>query len=73
MKIEKGIPMPTTSTESPTAIIRSMDVGDSVVIPRSKVPSFITCAKAIGCSAKQQAISATESRVWLKSKAPATK
>ena len=64
IKIEKGIPIPTTSPNSLTAALRALGVGDSAVLPRYFQTHLSTTARKAGIAASSRKISETEIRVW---------
>ena len=68
MNIEKNIPIPNPKTihhpDSAASILKAMQVGDSVVVPRKKASVFHSAAHWIGAKVATRKISETEIRVW---------
>ncbi len=65
IKIESGIPLPKKEFASPTPILKKMQPGDSVVIRKSQVQNWRSCARAINRTVSVRKISPTESRLWV--------
>jgi len=69
MKIEKGISIPIKRANSKNnfaAILRSMEVGDSILFDRTiiKPSSFYVCAGRLGLKITVREIDEKQSRVW---------
>jgi hypothetical protein len=65
-RIDKGVPIPTPrSAENPLyEAAKTMDVGDSVVIPKRRGPICGNLKRATGFKFTQRTISETEMRIW---------
>lgn len=66
-KIEKGIPVPSGPSRKKSGVtdfVRSLQIGDSFVVPLHRVTSYIGCGIRVKIKLKQQRISDTESRLW---------
>ena len=61
IKIEKGIPIPELGTGF-TAIMKKMEVGDSIIVAGKRPSSIHIVAKNIGITIRKA--SKTELRVW---------
>lgn len=69
MKIEKGIPIPMKKANSKNnfaTILRSMEVGDSILFDRTetKPSSFYVCARRLGLKITVRELDEKQSRVW---------
>ena len=69
MKIEKGIPIPMKKANSKNnfaTILRSMEVGDSILFDRTetKTSSFYVCARRLGLKITVRELDEKQSRVW---------
>lgn len=67
MEIEHNIPIPSKHTGPKThniEILKRMNVGDSIVTTRPKVPGFLSSAKRVGYKMTTRAINPSETRVW---------
>lgn len=78
MKVEKNVPIPEKKINSKNnfvAILKSMEVGDSILFDRleTKPSSFYVCAKRLGFKVTVREIDEKQSRVWLTSKKEKTK
>lgn len=63
-KIENGVPMPDRYNRGSIAsLLRSMEVGDSCVIPR-RSSNLHSCAKRVGMKVATRKVSETEVRIW---------
>lgn len=62
--IEKGIPIPKARANTFTGLIRSMSVGDSVVVDASKGLTLSNAAKAVGVKLKSRTLGDGMRRVW---------
>ena len=63
IKIEKGIPIPELGTGF-TAIMKKMEVGDSIIVAGKRPSSIHIVAKNIGIKITIRKASKTELRVW---------
>lgn len=48
MKIEKGVPIPTSASAGLTALLRRMKVWDSAVVPKNSVFIYSTAVQLFG-------------------------
>jgi hypothetical protein len=65
MNIEKNIPMPDRGRNCSIATtLRTMSVGDSIVLPKGKDNGWRVSAKSIGYKVASRKISDTECRLW---------
>ena len=66
--IEHGIPIPPRKTHESesgmSATLRKMGIGDSVVLPKTKLPTWRKRAKDIGIRLATRTISADSMRIW---------
>jgi hypothetical protein len=65
-KIEKGIPIPEISREREglTALLRSMEIGDSFVCTRKDLRNVYAASKRIGIPIVTRRISEDKQRIW---------
>tara|TARA_R100001163_G_C5057110_1_gene193611 strand:- start:1448 stop:1729 length:282 start_codon:yes stop_codon:yes gene_type:complete len=68
-KIEKGIPIPIKRANSKNNfanILRSMEVGDSILFDRTEIntSSFYVCARRLGIVVTVREIDEKQSRLW---------
>ena len=61
-KIEKGIPLPSKSVLP--SLLKTMEIGDSVLLNRKKVTQVATIARRIGIKITQQKQDNENYRVW---------
>lgn len=65
MNIEKNIPMPDRKRNGTIATtLRSMSVGDSIVLPKGKDIGWRSSAKRLSMKVASRKISDTECRLW---------
>ncbi len=64
MQIDKNIPLPSNRKFGLTAILRKLEIHDSVVIPLSERHLAAPTAKQIGIKITTSKISDTDARVW---------
>ncbi len=65
IKIEKGVPMPRGRGQGEFgAALRSMSLGDSIVLPRAKQSTATFLARVAGIRVTTRKISDKEIRVW---------
>lgn len=65
LKVEKGIPIPNKYKNSALAsTLRDMEVGDSFVLPKSRVGCVIGTAMRCKIKVTTRTISKSEARVW---------
>lgn len=65
IKIEKGIPIAAHPIwGGQTKLLRSMQVGDSFVVPKTKRNGIASCAKSAGIKIVTRSISGAEIRIW---------
>lgn len=63
-KIEKGIPMPKARKTGITDLLRSMQVGDSVLVTKKDARSMLVINKRVEIKIATRKVSETEMRVW---------
>ena len=63
-KIEKDIPMPKARRTGITDLLRSMQVGDSVLVTKKDVRSMLVINKRVEIKIATRKVSETEMRVW---------
>lgn len=63
-KIEKGIPMPKAQKTGITDLLRSMQVGDSVLVTKKDAKSMLVINKRVEIKIATRKVSETEMRVW---------
>jgi hypothetical protein len=63
-KIEKGIPVPKAWETGTTDLLRSMEIGDSVLVPRKDARVMQIVSRREKMKVTVRKASATEARVW---------
>ena len=69
LKVEKNIPIPIKRANSKNnfaAILRSMEIGDSILFDRTEIrpTSFYVCAGRLGFKITIREVDEKQSRVW---------
>lgn len=64
IKIERGVPIPAKVSRGMAGTIKSMEVGDSIVLPKGKANSIRATAFNLRMKMVVRRINDTEVRIW---------